>query len=602
MTDRFIVEIPIDDLHESPFNPRQRFSGIEDLAETMKPPHGRVQSALLVRPRVPPLFAGHADLAADAQAGYELVFEHRRLRAGQMAGLATMPCEVRAMSDAEARRCQTIENLEREDVHPFEEAQGFQQLMADDGLTADEVAAQFHRSRTYVYGRLKLLQACPEVRDACLDGIFGSEVALLISRVGGGNIKLQQKALADVRSKLGNQLLTDGGKASFRRIRDYLIENFSLKLKDAIFDTADATLLPAAGTCGDCPKRSGNAPEYADLAAAKPATHYSTVPYGPDVCTDPDCHGAKKAAHLARIAQDLSASGDTVINGAKARQLLGADGKIKGGYVALGDVQPKLKAAIKGGAAPEVVVVINQHTGKAVRAVKVQSLPASLQPKPATGAAKQRDWEAETRQREEAVRAEAARREALHPQIRTRMLAATPGAVELRLVVWMVLQGMDWHVQEVSLARHGITPPSGHSSYQWLDALAPDTLHALLMDLLLDQACDVAHEPDSNRPLFELLAGLYGVPTAVQSASTPSTAGASAEEAATPPAAPARGVKYFCQLTQQTWSGRGLMPAWLKAATAGGKPLSDFEVKKVNVDAGCAVGRAQADTLAGAGV
>jgi ParB/RepB/Spo0J family partition protein len=512
MTDRIIVEIPIDQIHESPFNPRKRFTGIAEMAETMKPPNGRVQSALLVRPRVPPLFAGDAD----AMTGYELVFGHRRRRAGVLAGLATMPCEVRAMTDAEARHCQIVENLAREDVHPFEEAEGFAQLISQDGLTADEVAEQFKRSRSYVYGRLKLLQACPEVRDACLDDAFGSEVALLISRVGNGNWKLQQKALAGVRSRLGNSHLLDGGKDSFRRVRDYLVEHFSLKLKEAIFDTKDATLLPDAGTCGECPKRSGNAPEYEDVATAKPAHHYSTLPCGPDICTDPECFAAKKAAHLARKAQELSAAGAVVINGAKARQLIGADGKVKGGYVALKDVQAQLKAAGKGAAAPEVVTVINQRTGQAVKAVKVDNLPASAKPKPESSGRQQRDRETERREREVAMAAESTRRGTLHPEIRTRMLAAQGSAVELRLIAWLLSQQLDWQVEQRALARHGITPENGYADradFGWLDAFSADQLRVLLMDLVLDQAIELEYEETSNRPLFELVASVYGVDT-----------------------------------------------------------------------------------------
>lgn len=87
--------------------------------------------------------------------------------------------------------------------------------------------------------------------------------------------------------------------------------------------------------------------------------------------------------------------------------------------------------------------------------------------------------------------------------------------------------------------------------------------------------------------------------TTAQGAPTPSTAGAGAKQAQ---AALPRGVRYYCPLTQQTWSGRGLRPAWLKAALAGGRPLSDFEVqpegKVVKVDAGLAGERAKSTELA----
>lgn len=597
MTDEVIIQIPIDQLHESPFNPRRRFHGIKELADTMRPPNGRVLQALLVRPIVPPLFAGEADLAASAVAGYEVVFGHRRRRAGIEAELATLPCVVRAMGDAEARHCQVVENLQRDDVHPFEEAEGFMQLIAQDGLTADEVAEQFGKSRSYVYGRLKLLQACPEVRDACLDGKIGSEVALLVARLRTN--KLQEKALAAIRNDTSTSAkLDDGGKRSFRHIRDLLIEKFTLDLRSAIFDPEDATLCPDAGSCSACPKRSGNAPEFEDLAAKQRDTeHYMHHRAGgPDICTDPDCFADKKAAHLQRKAAEAAQDGGTVISGNKAKAAIGADGRLKG-YVPLKDARAAFKGKGQVLYGSEIVTIVNQRTGQTIKAVKAAAMPAgSMKTEQPRG--QQRDWEAERRERAAAVQAETERRAALHAQIRPRMLAAEPSTMELRLVVWLALQGIDWQVEERTLARHGITSEMGYDrrSFAWLDGLAPDTLRVLLMDLLLDQACDVEHEVDSNLALFDLLAGLYGVAT--DGTSTPSTAGAGAEQSE-PAAAKVKatgtkrpGVKYHCVATGQTWSGRGLQPAWVKAARRGGKNLTDLAVegkdKEAKVDAGSA--------------
>jgi ParB/RepB/Spo0J family partition protein len=158
-----ITSIPLDQLHESPFNPRKFFdpAALQELADDIKA-HGRILSPLLVRPRVPPLFAGTDD--ADAITGYELVFGHRRLRAADLAGLQVVDCMVRSMTDLEVKRAQISENLQRQDVHPIEEAEGFQALMDDHGETADTIASSTGKSRSYVYGRLKLLQAVPKVR------------------------------------------------------------------------------------------------------------------------------------------------------------------------------------------------------------------------------------------------------------------------------------------------------------------------------------------------------------------------------------------------------------------------------------------------------
>lgn len=600
-TDSGIVRIPLDQLHESPFNPRKRFTGLEELATTIKA--DGVLQPLLVRPRVPALFQSLPDAADTAACGYEVVFGHRRLRASQLAGVPDAPCMVKAMTDEEARRAQVVENLQREDVHPFEEAEGFEQLMREDGLSADQVAEQFGKSRAYVYARLKLLQAIPQVRDACLDGVIVTEVALLIARLRYA--KLQEKALAGVRNRLGNSRLEDGGKDSYRRVRDYLVDHFTLELKSAIFDPEDATLLPAAGVCSACPKLSGNAPEFEDVATARKQP-YGGRPCGPDVCTDPDCFAEKKGALLARKAEQLQGAGQAVVTGAKARQAISADGTLKGGYVPLKDVQAALKKAGKG-EQPQVVNIINQRTGQVVKAVKAAELPKSAQPK-AKPAGKQRDWEAERREQEKAREIEQKRRDAMAGSIRDAMRKGEGSTFELRLVVWLLLQDMAYEVEQTVLKLHGIDH-GNRRDYAWLDAFNAEQLRHLLLDLVLETARDVGYEPE-DRHLFDLLAQHYGV---ADPTSTPSTAGAGADEAAAgagdgqaedaaaaggadesqkdeaPAGAVAgqkdkraakapRGVRYRDAATGNTWSGKGLKPAWLRAALADGKTLADFEV------------------------
>jgi ParB/RepB/Spo0J family partition protein len=120
-----ITNIAITHLDESPYNPRKIFNeaSMQELAADIKA-QGRVLSPLLVRPT--------------NGAMYQIVFGHRRYRAAEIAGLLEVPCMVRAMSDEEVKRAQISENLQREDVHPIEEAEGFQALMNDHGVTADE--------------------------------------------------------------------------------------------------------------------------------------------------------------------------------------------------------------------------------------------------------------------------------------------------------------------------------------------------------------------------------------------------------------------------------------------------------------------------------
>ena len=149
-------QVPITDIHESDLltNPRATFDegALNELAESIRL-HGVLQP-IVVRPR--------ANVA-----GYELIAGARRLRASRVAQLATVPAHIVMLDDQAAREAAIIENLQRQDVHPLEEAEAYERLMASDPLvTADTIAAKVGKSATYVYARLTLLRLQPEIRDA----------------------------------------------------------------------------------------------------------------------------------------------------------------------------------------------------------------------------------------------------------------------------------------------------------------------------------------------------------------------------------------------------------------------------------------------------
>lgn len=470
MSDRTIVEIPFDQLHDSPFNPKARATlAIDELAANIKA-EGRVHEALLVRPRIFIDGVRRGDANADpddTQDGFEIVFGHRRRYAAEVAGLATVPCEVRAMSDAEARSAQAAENLQREGLKALEEAAAYQAMIDKDGLTPNEVAEAIGKSRSHVYGRLRLLDLCDEVRSALTAGEVQAEVALLIARVGGA--KLQGKALGYIRGKYWD--LEDGGAKSYRQIRYLLNERFTLQLNKALFDPADAALLVDAGACTDCPKRSGNAPEFDDVVGPetnplRPGYHgggQRDVPHGgTEVCTDPDCFDAKKRAHLKRKAGELEAAGKTVIDGAKARLAIGADGQVKGAYVPLAEVKAELKQ-VAGDKKPDVVTIQDPRTGKTVQAVKREDLKAAgvkvAEPKPQR---QQHDWEAERKKREEEyqrnlikAKGETRIRIEILQAVRQAMAAVERSQYDMHLLAGYVLDATPYDQRELLAAVHG---------------------------------------------------------------------------------------------------------------------------------------------------
>jgi ParB/RepB/Spo0J family partition protein len=515
MTDDTITALPIAQLRESPFNPRKTFAnaGLQELADSISAVG--VQQPIKVRS----VAGGEA---------WEVVFGHRRLRAAALAGLASMPCMVCTMTDAEAARAQIAENLEREDLHPIEEAEGYAALMQDHGVTADELVQQTGKSRSYIYGRLKLLQACPQIRNACLAGEIGSEVALLIARLRTD--KLQEKALGYIQRDYSSNL-QDGGKSSYRSVRNLLNEKFTLELKGALFDTTDDTLLPDAGPCTTCPKRTANAPEFTDIAAPdntakdRYGMRKDYIPHdGPDVCTDPDCFAAKKAAHLKRKAAELQAKGKTVVDGNKARSAISAHGEVKGAYVALKDVRDAIKQAK--GDKPATVTIQDPRTGKTVEAVKRSDLAAAgvklKEPKATNSADSNRRWELQRQKEHEACEAETTRRLQLLSAVRERVATTARSEFDLRLLARAALDRVDH--DDLRLLHQLWGMPDGDTLEDRVEAMDANDLTRLLMDCTLVDGLVVTYFgyiKTTPKPLAAAIA-FYGVEQAA--APTPSKA------------------------------------------------------------------------------
>lgn len=538
ITEDVVINIPLSDLYESPFNPRRRFgeAKLQELATDISAQG--ILSPLLVRSRMIDPTAPNPDDMFD---GYELVYGHRRLRAAQIAALTTAPCIVRKMSDAEVKRAQISENLQRDDVHPIEEAEGFQALLNDDPeQNADRLAEEFGKSRTYIYGRLKLLQACPEIREACLKGEIGAEVTLLIARLRTD--KLQQKALGYIRGK--NLDTKDGGKQSFRRIRDLLNERFTLDLKKAIFDIKDETLLPSCGSCETCPRRSGNAPEYADVMDGKKERYMAATHFGADVCTDPDCWDEKKKAHLKRKAEALVAKGKTVIDGNKARQIIGADGTVKNGYIAIKDVddpkviKARLAAQNDSSIVPPLIVTIqNPRDGKTVEAVKVSDLQAAgvkITEKPPRGNSQSWQQQEKARQAEEERRKalakeESARRLRVLKAIRESIKTSERSTFDLQLIAATALAGVPYSARRLLASlwdkRHEEEMPKA------IGSMAAGDLTVFLFDCALISDCVVdTYRLDKDPERLLSVAKHYGIDVAA--ASTPTSAARAGGEAA----------------------------------------------------------------------
>jgi ParB family chromosome partitioning protein len=337
-TDTPSVALPIDALRESPTNPRQQFDpvALTELAASIR--SAGILQPLLVRP----IYLQETE-TEDEFTGYEIIAGSRRFRAAKIAELAEVPCIVRTLTDDEARNAQIIENLQRADVHPVEEAEGYRALIADaaaagGNLSAEDIARRVGKEAKHVAKLLKLLTLeidakllfsrghitlahalmlavlTPADQERALRFMFDSDPKLdkrsmteiIRARLRSRGEKVEEDAAAEPEdgdndgdgfsaSSYGDtsqkakymhhgRRLIDATEAQLRR---WIESNVLLKLVNAPFGLMDAELVPIAGACVDCPKRSGsNAALFSDFTAEE------------DVCLDPACYAAKQKAYI----------------------------------------------------------------------------------------------------------------------------------------------------------------------------------------------------------------------------------------------------------------------------------------------------------------
>ena len=152
--------VNINDIEPNRDQPRKFFDdeALKELSDSIAM-HGIIQP-LLVRPL--------------SDGGYQLIAGERRWRASRMAGLTQVPVVVREMTDMEAMELALIENLQREDLNPIEEAEGYKLLMDTYSLTQEQAAEKVGKSRPAVANAMRLLVLPQEVLDMVKQGIISS--------------------------------------------------------------------------------------------------------------------------------------------------------------------------------------------------------------------------------------------------------------------------------------------------------------------------------------------------------------------------------------------------------------------------------------------
>lgn len=206
------LRVPIGDIVPNPEQPREHFAHaeLEDLIASIKV-HGVLQPLVVTK---------------KASGGYELISGERRLRASKIAGLSEVPVVVRTAQEQEKLELALIENIQRADLNPIEEARAYRRLMEEYDLTQEVVAERLGKSRPQVANTMRLLDLPENIQQAVRDGQIPASAARALVAVH--DPKEQQRLLARllkddmtvraveemVRARKGGSLLRDPNVAA----------------------------------------------------------------------------------------------------------------------------------------------------------------------------------------------------------------------------------------------------------------------------------------------------------------------------------------------------------------------------------------------------
>ncbi|MEH6436678.1 ParB/RepB/Spo0J family partition protein [Massilia sp. DD77] len=588
-------EYELGKIRKSPDN-RKRFNqdALNELAASIKAMG--VAQPILIRPVMP---------TPEQPEEFEIVAGERRYRASTIAGMSTIPAVCRQLNDLDAAKIRILENLQREDPHPIEEAEGYQLLMLQHGYNADQLADEVKKSRAYIYGRLKLCALTPEVREQFLDDKISASTALLIARIPVPS--LQVKALGEI---LNPPAWQGSEPLSYRKAVEHIQSRYMLDLSAAIFKLNDGKLLAAVGSCVKCPKRTGNQPEiFAGLSA--------------DVCTDPDCFAEKKAAHHTAAITQANKKGIPVYEGDEAKtirdkrwdkdsDLVTADLHItrfernapstkNEGYVKdylnaealeLVGVAAYLRDP-NGEATPyyrrsdiqialENVGACETEDAREARLEEIKADPSKAPPK----TAHQIKWEKEQEEREAAeavAEKESAYRLTVYKKLRQQASLTGLSLPSLREYVKAVLD--QFHLTESVQELYEVDLRTDGTNF--IDTADTGTLQLLLLDIMLGETLEASwydiKSGNADEDGFQAIVSMArheGIDVAAvraeifppkpEAAPLADRGGADIGSVA---------VRYRHPSTpSQTWTGRGRQPLWVSEWIKSGNSLSDLEV------------------------
>ena len=166
--DSDIVEIPLTEIRSNPYQPRKEFDeqSLREFADSIKE-HGVIQPIIVKK----------------SIKGYEIIAGERRTRASKMAGKETIPAIIRDFTDQEMMEIALIENIQREDLNPIEEAEALAKIIESNNITQEEAAKKFGKSRSYITNILGLLSLPEKTKKYVREGKISMGHARVLSKL-----------------------------------------------------------------------------------------------------------------------------------------------------------------------------------------------------------------------------------------------------------------------------------------------------------------------------------------------------------------------------------------------------------------------------------
>ena len=193
--DSDIVEIPLTEIRSNPYQPRKEFDeqSLREFADSIKE-HGVIQPIIVKK----------------SIKGYEIIAGERRTRASKMAGKETIPAIIRDFNDQEMMEVALIENIQRENLNPIEEAEAFAKIIENNGLTQEQAAQKFGKSRSHITNLLGLLGLPEKTKEYVKEQKISMGHARALSKISD----------EDLVNELADKVITEG--LSVRAIEDLI--------------------------------------------------------------------------------------------------------------------------------------------------------------------------------------------------------------------------------------------------------------------------------------------------------------------------------------------------------------------------------------------